>query len=141
MKALIVRSPWIKAILRGEKTWEMRTAPTMYRGPLALIEKGTGLIVGVTRLLDSLPRLGPDRMAATREWHRIPAELDETVIASGWMHPWVLGSTFPLASPVTAGQRRGQVVWVGLDEGTIASVWSGLSTFARGRLLEVGRPT
>jgi len=37
MNGLIIREPWISHILSGAKTWEMRTTPTRYRGPIGLI--------------------------------------------------------------------------------------------------------
>ena len=49
MKALIVDEPWISAILRGEKTWEMRKTGCNLRGSIALIRKGAGHVVGSRR--------------------------------------------------------------------------------------------
>ena len=58
MKALIVDEPWISAILRGEKTWEMRKTGCNLRGSIALIRKGAGHVVGVAEVTDCLPLLG-----------------------------------------------------------------------------------
>ena len=41
MKALIVDEPWITAILKGDKTWEMRKKNCNIRGQIALIRKGS----------------------------------------------------------------------------------------------------
>lgn len=49
-RALIVRQPWIDLILSGKKTWEMRGAKINVRGRIGLIEQGTGLIFGETKL-------------------------------------------------------------------------------------------
>ncbi|MGL1404420.1 ASCH domain-containing protein [Vibrio parahaemolyticus] len=56
-RALIIRKPWIHLILAGLKTWEMRSTKTKIRGTIALIEQGTGLIVGLANLTDSLEPL------------------------------------------------------------------------------------
>lgn len=122
MHGLIIREPWIGCILDGTKTWEMRTAPAPRRGRVALIRKGTGLIVGTAEIVDSLPPLDVAALAATRDRHRIPAELDAEVLAAGWVHPWVLRDVRRLHSPVPAGQKPGQVIWVPLDPDTATAV-------------------
>lgn len=114
MHGLIIREPWIGYILVGTKTWEMRTAPTKRRGRIALIRKGTGLVVGTAEIVESLPPLDAASLAATRDRHRIPANLDAEVLAARWIHPWVLHDVRRLARPVLAGQKSGQVIWVPL---------------------------
>ena len=122
MHGLIIREPWIGFILDGTKSWEMRTSPAPRRGRVALIRKGTGLVVGTAEIVDSLPPLDAAALAATRDWHRIPANLDAEVLAAGWVHPWVLRDVRRLPRPVPAGQKPGQVIWVPLDPGAIAAV-------------------
>lgn len=112
MYGLIIRDPWIGYILDGTKAWEMRTAPTLRRGHVALIRKGSGLVVGTAEIMDSLPPLDAASLAATRDRHRIPAEMDREVLAAGWVHPWVLRGVRRLPRPVPAGQKAGQVIWV-----------------------------
>ena len=114
MKALIIRDPWIDLILAGRKTWELRTSPTNVRGRIGLIRKGTGLIVGVGDLVDSLPRLDTDALAASRDQHAVPPDMDHVALDAGWLHPWVLHNARPLERPVPAGQKSGQVIWVTL---------------------------
>jgi hypothetical protein len=111
---LIIREPWIGYILAGTKTWEMRTAATNRRGRIALIRKGTGLVVGTAQLVDCLPPLDAAGLAAARDRHRIPPHLDAEVLAAGWVHPWVLADVRRLSRPVVAGQKPGQVIWVPL---------------------------
>jgi hypothetical protein len=41
----------------GKKIWEMRKSTCRLRGPVALIRKGSGQVVGVTEVVDSLPPL------------------------------------------------------------------------------------
>lgn len=64
MRALSVKQPWAELIARGEKTIELRTWRTNYRGPLAIvasclrspahphIDGARGAIVAVTELVD-----------------------------------------------------------------------------------------
>ncbi|MGG5812481.1 hypothetical protein [Falsiroseomonas sp. CW058] len=122
MHGLIIREPWIRYILDGTKIWEMRTSPTPRRGRIALIRKGTGLVVGTAEIIDSLPPLNATDLAATRDRHRIPTGLDAEVLAAGWVHPWVLHDVRRLPRPVPAGQKPGQVIWVPLDADAVAAI-------------------
>ncbi len=114
LKGLIIRQPWIEMILDGTKTWEMRSERTALRGPIALIEKGSGLVVGTATLSDSLPPLSPEDMGACRTNHRIPAEISGEV-GFKWFTPWVLTEVRRLARPVPYVHRSGAVIWVELD--------------------------
>lgn len=122
MHALIIREPWISFILAGTKTWEMRTKATKLRGPVGLIRKGTGLVVGVAEIVDCLSSLDAGSLAGSRAFHRIPAEMDVEVLKYGWVHPWVLCHARALPRSVPAGQKPGQVTWVPLSEATSAAV-------------------
>ena len=122
MHGLIVREPWIGYILDSTKIWEMRTTPATRRGRIALIRKGTGLVVGVADLVDSLSPLNAAALAASRDRHCIPPERDGAVLEAGRVHPWVLRDSRRLATPVPAGQKRGQVIWVPLAADAIAAV-------------------
>ncbi len=122
MNGLIIREPWISLILSGRKTWEMRTSPTSLRGRIGLIRKGTGMVVGVADIIDSLAALDASGLAATRDLHGIPPELDEKVLGAGWTHPWVLRNVQTLRTPVDAGQKPGQVIWVSLPAAAVSAI-------------------
>jgi len=122
LKGLIIRRPWIDRILSGEKTWEMRSRKTLYRGLVGLIGQGTGMIVGVAELVDSLPPLDATTFAATRIKHTIPEDLDTEVFEAGWVYPWVFRDSCSLSRAVEAGQRPGQVIWVPLKHETIGAI-------------------
>jgi hypothetical protein len=122
MHGLIIREPWIGYILDGAKVWEMRTSPPPRHGRIALIRKGTGLVVGTAEIVDSLPPLDAATLAATRDRHCIPAVLDYEVIAAGWIYPWVLRDVRRLPQAVPSGQKPGQVIWVPLGADVVAAV-------------------
>jgi hypothetical protein len=63
VKALLVRQPWIDKILARRKTWELRGSATSIRGLIALIESGTGLVVGACDVVDVV---GPLTLADLR---------------------------------------------------------------------------
>jgi hypothetical protein len=121
LKGLVIDQPWIGMILRHEKTWEMRSRPTNVRGPIALIQKGTGTVVGTARLVDSAPELRVDEMSAHFGKHRIP---DEMVRSAGfkWLTPWVLWDVRRLSRPVPYDHPKGAVTWVNLAADVEAAV-------------------
>jgi len=122
MNGLIIREPWINKILSGVKTWEMRTKPTLQRGHIGLIRKGTGLVVAVAELVDSLPPLDTRAFASSRERHGIPADMLLEAMKAGWIYPWVLRNVRPLRTPTHAGQKPGQVIWVPLLPNVVSEI-------------------
>lgn len=119
MKGLVIKEPYIDYIVDGTKYWEMRKRPTTIRGPIALIKKGSGLIVGVARIVDSLPELSASEMTLHFHKHRIPHEDIET---TEWRHPWVLESAQRLPNPVPYEHPSGAVIWVNLAPSVEAEI-------------------
>jgi hypothetical protein len=116
MKALIIDEPWIGLILRGQKTWEMRKTGCRHRGPIALIRKGSGQVIGTAEIIDSRPPLtGARSYTAAEPFHRVPRERQRQAFAQGWRTPWVLAKARPLAKPVPYRHPKGAMIWVNLD--------------------------
>jgi hypothetical protein len=123
MKALIVDEPWITAILRGDKTWEMRKKNCNIRGQIALIRKGSGQVVGTGNVVDSKPPLATRADYATAEkHHRIPPARQERAFTDGWRTPWVLANARALQKAVRYKHPSGAVVWVNLEPDVAAQV-------------------
>src|SRR5438552_15192109 len=72
MKGLIIREPWISLILSRKKTWELRSRDTRVRGRIALIQKGSGTVVGVAELVGTLPKLSRSKLISNVKKHRNP---------------------------------------------------------------------
>jgi hypothetical protein len=113
MKGLIIDRPWIDYILDGNKTWEMRSGDTRTRGLIALIAKGTGRIVGLADLVDSIGPIDEITWRAHADRHRIP--LNQYESTKRWDHAWVLDRVRPLSMPVAYEHPSGAVIWVSLD--------------------------
>lgn len=120
-KGLVIAQPWIGMILRDEKTWEMRSRATNIRGQIALIAKGTGQVVGIATLVDSLPPLSPETMQSHFAKHRIPTE---KVAEPGfkWFTPWVLADVRPLDTPISYEHPSGAVTWINLSPSEEAAI-------------------
>lgn len=110
-------------ILRGEKTWEMRSQPCRHRGPIALIEKGTGTVVALARMVDDLPALSDTEMRSSIDKHGIPAADIAEAVRKGWTRPWVLTDVARLSRPVPYEHTSGGS-WVNLTEAEEAAVLS-----------------
>jgi len=116
---LIIDEPWISKILAGEKRWEMRSENTKKREPIGLIAKGTGKVVGVATLIESLGPLSEEDLASNQHLHRVPLEL-----LGRWRCAWVLSDVRRLRTPVPYVHPPGAVKFVNLDSATVDRVVS-----------------
>ena len=121
MQGLVIYEPWIGMLLAGNKTWEMRSAPTSKRGIIGLIRKGSGHVVGIANLVDSPRRLNDEEMLARVDKHCIPEPLIRSGSVDKWRCPWVLEDVKALQPSVPYTHPLGAVTWVNLVE-TIPAV-------------------
>lgn len=114
-KALIVAQPWVDKIFSDDpdeiKDWEMRTSGTKIRGDIGIIEKGTGLIVGITTLIDSITPLSLDELIANKHRHRVDYEKNPDL--AKWNKPWVLANSHRI-EPIPYTHPQGAVIWVNI---------------------------
>lgn len=120
LKALVVNEPWISMILAGEKTWEMRSKHTSVRGRIALIRKGSGTVVGLADVTDSIGPFDEIAWRAHHTRHRIPVE--RYAETARWNIAWQLENVRPLAKPVPYAHPNGAVIWINLSEQEAASL-------------------
>ena len=119
MKALVIDEPWISLILSGEKTWQMRKGVCKLRGPIALIPKGSGQVVGTAKVRDCRPPLMTREAYAEAEpYHRMPPARQERASADRWR----TGNARPLSQPVRYKHPSGGVIWVNLEPEVVAKV-------------------
>lgn len=126
---LVIAQPWIGMILRGEKSWEMRSQKVKRRGPFALIEKGTGTVVGLANLTDVQGPFSPEQLAEHQDQHRVPATIYRATDYK-WNYAWVLQDVQALPSPVPYQHKNGAVTWVELNEEARRDIAAQLNTKA-----------
>jgi len=118
MKGLIIKQPWIDLILDGEKPWEIRGRATTIRGTIALIKSGTGLVLGLVDVVDSL-ELTPDTFYQAEVQHRIPNPATRP-LPYPRIYAWVLAHPQRLLVPQHYVHPQGAVIWVNLPTLDIA---------------------
>ncbi len=111
MKGLLIKQPWIDMILTRRKTWEIRGSATSVRGRIALIQSGSGTIVGTCDLADVIGPLSVKDFRDNVTRHRVPRK--------GWSyykrpHAWLLRNARRLRNPVPYEHPQGAVIWVNL---------------------------
>lgn len=120
-QGLIIDEPWISHILAGLKTWEMRSRATLKRGPLALIKKRSGQVVGVATLMECRPSLLVSDMPIHFRKHHIPQTL-VTKPGYKWFTPWVLTDVQAFRHPVPYNHPAGAVTFVNLETDVLQAI-------------------
>lgn len=114
--ALVIDEPWISKILSGEKTWEMRSTRSNIRGPIGLIRKGSGTIIGVARQVACRGPLNRSEMLSNGDRHQIPVAMINSGAVDKWCYAWELTDATVLTQPVVYDHPPGAVIWVTLTE-------------------------
>jgi hypothetical protein len=114
---LIVKRKWLDLILSGQKTWEIRSTPTTKREVVALIESGSGYVLGEARITDSLVVSLTD-LQNNVEKHRVE---DLSIITYSKPHAWVLTEAKRYKEHQPYKHPQGAVVWIDLAEPQCAS--------------------
>ena len=114
-QGLVIQKVWLDKILSGEKTWEMRSRPTKKRGLIGLIEKGSGKIVGIARIIENRPALTRINWSDYYEEHGVPQDIADSP-SFNWFVPWVLTDVQKLVRPIHYRHPSGAVQFVNLSE-------------------------
>lgn len=117
LKGLIIRAPYIDWILDGRKTWELRGSATKVRGPVALIQGGTGKVVGTCEISGVVgPLAVNDLRANAKKLNAKPSDFSEPLHYGDKTHAWVLSNVKRLKKPVPYQHPSGAVIWVRLSD-------------------------
>ena len=122
MKGLIVRQPWIDKILSGAKIWELRGSATRTRGPIALIQGGTGTVVGTCQVVGVKGPLSLSQLRRTTSRHLVPSEVLRNGLVYRKTYAWILARARRLRSPMPYRHPSGAVIWVNLSPGVVKSI-------------------
>ena len=122
MKGLLIKQPWIGKILAGSKTWELRGSSTKIRGTIALIESGSGTVVGVCELEGVDGPLTLSRLRRSKAKHGVPASRFRDGPPYPKTYAWVLKDARALAKAVPYEHPLGAVIWVNLKPAVVQKI-------------------
>lgn len=117
-RGLLIKKEPVDRILAGTKTWEIRGKATAKRGPVALIESGSGKVVGVCEVVDVI---GPLSLAELRRNTR-KAGFRADSLDYKRTYAWVLRRARRLRKPIPYRHPPGAVIWVKLEPSVIGRV-------------------
>lgn len=112
MNGLIIKKTWLDLILAGKKTWEIRSSKTNVRGKIALIESGSGMIVGQAELVDVIGPLSIEDLLTNTKKHHITRDAIDRGIRYTKPHAWVLKNAKRFQRPKPYIHPQGAVIWV-----------------------------
>jgi len=131
LNGLLIRSPFIDMILEGSKTWEMRGSRTGKRGRVALIQSGTGTVIGVADLVGVVGPLSVSELAANASKAGFEKHEKVTGLPYERTFAWVLQNAGRLNEPVPYAHPYGAVIWVNLapavEQAVLQQVRKGLN--------------
>jgi len=115
IKGLVIDSLHVDNILAGTATWEMRSGSTNQPGLVALINQGSGQIVGVANLVAIKGSISYQDRLNNANQYRISEECLRLGDIDNWDVAWILENAQPLLTPITCQHRDGIDIWVDLE--------------------------
>lgn len=118
-RGLTIKQPHIGRILNGHKVWELRSTNTKIRGPIALIESGSGHIYGFANLFNTHSNLSFEDLKQSQDKHKIQASEIRKAMDDGkwkWSCAWELSDIKLLEPPIPYTHNPGAVIWINFRE-------------------------
>ena len=122
LSGLLIRSPYVDLILAGSKTWEIRGSSTAKRGRIALIQSGTGTVIGVADLIGVVGPLTVRELAANTRKLGLKKSGISGPLPYRKTLAWVLENARKLKTPVRYRHPYGCIIWVNLGPGVQAAI-------------------
>jgi hypothetical protein len=120
MHGLIIKQEPLDLILSGQKDWELRGSRTNIDGTIALIQSGSGTIVGRAELDGVLGPLSLGELRANaKHLGYTPAEIFKYYPKT---YAWVLKNAKRLKRPISYRHPQGAVIWVKLSRAVAAQL-------------------
>lgn len=113
-KGLIIKKEWLELILSGKKIVEIRSSHTKVRGKIALIESGSGHIVGECEIIDSTCLDTAEKLDKAM----IDGCVSKDVVLVSYYkkpHAWHIKNAIRYEKPVPYKHPKGAVIWVNIN--------------------------
>ncbi|MGZ3698371.1 MAG: ASCH domain-containing protein [Bdellovibrionota bacterium] len=112
LDALIIKKEPLDKILAGLKTWELRGRRCKKRGLIALIESGSGTIVGTAELIECEGPLTHDRINENIKRLQVSRRLrPDEELPYETPYAWVLKNARRFKKPIPYNHKPGVVIW------------------------------
>lgn len=128
MRGLIINAEPLAKILSGRKSLELRKKNNKTRGPIALIQKGTGNIVGVAKIGDCVGPMTFSDFTARIHEHGVESQRLRQVFDDGYVVGWKLSEIGRLRSAVSYVHKSGAVTWVTLGDADRAALQAAMAS-------------
>jgi hypothetical protein len=113
---LLIDEPYISMILKGDKTWEMRSQRTGKRERIGLIKKGSCAVYGTIELYDCEGPISKAELKNQNERHGISVEQIDAGLLDKWNYAWKLKDVQVFKEPIPYNHPNGAVTWVNLTK-------------------------
>lgn len=118
MRALLIKTPWIELILKGQKTWEIRSRKSSVRGRIALIKSQSGKIFGTVEMVACHGPFTKAEIMQHVEKHCVSAELMHVVDYKEF-YAWEFRDAHVFKEPLPYQHPSGAVIWVTLTDDNV----------------------
>ena len=113
---LVVKDPFATMIVKGEKTWEVRTKRTMMRTRIGIVKSGSKTVIGEVSILDCIELT--DQMLDNGFAHHKIQDIDQVFNHTGnrdiQYYAWVLEKAQQYHRPMPYQHPPGAITWVRL---------------------------
>lgn len=113
MDGLIIKKQFLDKIFSGVKTWELRGSKTHKRGRIALIESGSGKVMGECYLLDCIGPLDEQTFSNNSNKHCSSSDFKDKTYKN--LFAWVLKDAKRYSKPHPYNHPSGAIIWVKLQ--------------------------
>lgn len=127
-RGLIINPEPLEKILSGMKTLELRKKNNKTRGRIALIQKGSGKIIGFATIGDSVGPMTFSDFTARIHEHGVEPHRLRLVFDDGYVVGWKLSEVGRLRTPVSYVHKAGAVIWVALDDADRAALHAAMAS-------------
>lgn len=109
MDGLIIKKKWLEKIF-FTKNMEIRGSDTKKRGRIALIESGSGKIIGDAILSHTCKVKNDKHFRSLYHCHCVPGGLINLRYTTPWL--WILCGIYKYSEPIPYKHPQGAVIWV-----------------------------
>ena len=114
MKGLKIKKKWLKLILSGDKTWEIRGTNSKIRGNIGLVQCGSSMVYGEAFMVGAIP-LTKESFINNRDKHHVNISWEELIEIYKTPYAWIIEDVRAYEEPKKFKNLQGSVKWVNIE--------------------------